>query len=109
MIKVIGGTRQTSHICFSCSACLHIKSMPESNDSMVCQRFGGRIKNIVVECSGFKLKSEALQDTRFKEMAILLDLSFKGEPIWSKNGRKYPPTLSRRKRSSEIAITGHIQ
>lgn len=89
MIKIIGGTRNTTHLCKTCCNGIQCKTMPESSDFTFCNIMQKKVTVHVVECVGFKPREQRLAEMKMREQALILDFDYENNPIWTKNGRKW--------------------
>lgn len=89
MLKIIGGTRNTTNLCKSCANGMYAKTMPESNDFIHCSVLNKIIQSNVVECRGYRLLEQNMNDAKILSQAVILSMDYQGNPTWTKNGRRY--------------------
>lgn len=104
MFRII--TDATKPTIFLCKTCVHARiatAVPETNSRVLCVAGFDAIKTHVVECTNYTSKQNARVMNTFGELAVILDMDYRGNPVWSRDGRPYNKKRSRARISRRSA------
>jgi hypothetical protein len=81
MIKVIGGTRPTSHLCGSCVHGMCMGGLTESNDRYHCHVTERPINSVVTECTSYGRKEIVKTPKEMIDQAWIVGNNSQGETV----------------------------
>lgn len=90
MFRII--TDATKPTVFLCKSCVHARiatAVPETKSRVLCTAGFDEVRTHIVECATYTSKQDARIMRTFGELAVELNMDYKGVPTWTRNGRPY--------------------